>query len=75
MHDPMPEILRSWQMPFWFVPCFTQLPVQHVNKAMQNGPLQRPSSSFRVRVRAAVPDSEEGQEWKAGKLPVPVFQR
>jgi hypothetical protein len=25
----MPEIVSSWQMPFWFAPVFVHLPVQH----------------------------------------------
>ncbi|GAB4152830.1 MAG: hypothetical protein Tsb009_28890 [Planctomycetaceae bacterium] len=31
------------------------------------------SSTFRVRVRAASPDSPEAKRWQKGELPVPVF--
>lgn len=48
------------------------LPKQNVQKRMTNAP-GGPSSTFRVRVRAVVPESESGQQWQRGQLPVPVF--
>jgi hypothetical protein len=48
------------------------LPKQNAIKRMKNSP-GGPSSLFAVRVRAVVPESEEGQSWKRGELPVPVF--
>ena len=61
----------------WFLPNVpplkvVELPKQTVQKRMQNGP-GGPSSTFRVRVRAVVPDSEAGQQWQRGQLPVPLF--
>ena len=61
----------------WFYPNVAplkvvQLPKQKDQKRMQNAP-GGPSSTFRVRVRAVVPDSEAGQQWQRGQLPVPVF--
>lgn len=48
------------------------LPKQNAIKRMKNSP-GGPSSLFAVRVRAVVPESEEGQSWKRGELPIPVF--
>ena len=62
----------------WFLPNVApsknkiQLSKQVAQKQMQNSP-GGPSSKFVVHVRAAVPDSETGQQWKRGQLPVPVF--
>lgn len=62
----------------WYVPPLgTQktapLPKQLVQKVMENSP-GGPSQTFRVRVKAAVPDGETGQAWKRGQLPKPVFR-
>lgn len=48
------------------------LPKQVVQKRMANAP-GGPSSTFRVRVRAVVPESEKGQQWLRGQLPTPEF--
>jgi hypothetical protein len=61
----------------WFVPSLgtlktAPLPRQFVQKLMENAP-GGPSRSFRVRVKAAVPDGETGQRWQQGSLPKPIF--
>lgn len=63
----------------WFHPNVAPLKVvplakQTAQKRMQNAP-GGPSSTFRVKVRAVVPDSEDAQQWQRGQLPVPVFER
>lgn len=51
----------------------TALPKQFVQKVMDNAP-GGSSRLFRVRVKAAVPDSETGQNWQRGQLPRPVYR-
>lgn len=46
---------------------------QVVQKVMENAP-GGPSQSFRVRVKAAVPDSDTGQNWQRGQLPKPKYR-
>ncbi len=63
----------------WFQPNVAPLkvvplPKQTAQKRMQNAP-GGASSTFRVRVRAVVPDSDDAQQWQRGQLPVPVFGR
>ena len=63
----------------WFHPNIAPLKVvqlskQTVQKRMENAPGGQ-SSTFRVRVRAVVPDSEIGQQWQRGQLPVPAFDK
>jgi hypothetical protein len=62
----------------WYVPSLSinraaPLPLQQVRKRLPNAPGGN-SSTFRVRVRSVPPDSEEGQRWKRGELPVPEFR-
>jgi len=45
---------------------------QLVRKLMKNG-RGGPSTTFRVRVRAAIPESDTAKRWRQGQLPVPVF--
>jgi hypothetical protein len=40
---------------------------------MMDGGREGPCSSYKIRVRSAVPDSVEARLWSQGKLPVPVF--
>ena len=64
----------DWHVPALAVNQTAPLPKQFAQKVMQNargGPSQR----FIVRVKSAIPESEEGQRWKRGELPVPVFGR
>jgi hypothetical protein len=48
------------------------LPRQIVQKAMPNARGGQ-SRTFRVRVKAAVPDGPTGEAWDRGELPRPVF--
>jgi len=62
----------------WFLPNVApqkQMPLtkQYAQKQMQNAP-GGPSQTFVVRVRAVVPDSDTGQQWQRGQLPVPVYR-
>ncbi len=62
----------------WFVPQVgtlktASLDKQVVQKMMENAP-GGPSQTFRVRVKAAVPDGTTGQSWQRGNLPRPIFR-
>ncbi len=62
----------------WFLPNVAplkQMPLakQFAQKRMANAP-GGPGTTFVVRVRAVVPDSDAGQQWARGQLPVPVFR-
>lgn len=62
----------------WFLPNVApqkQMPLakQYAQKQMQNAP-GGPSQTFVVRVRAVVPDSDAGQQWQRGQLPVPIYR-
>lgn len=50
----------------------TPLPKQIVQRVMQNA-RGGPSRTFRVRVKAAVPDGPTGEAWERGDLPRPMF--
>jgi len=61
----------------WFVPDLASgrkvpLKRQVVRQQMQNAPGGL-SQTFRVRIRSALPDSDDAAAWKQGDLPVPVF--
>ena len=63
----------------WFVPDLASgrkvpLKRQVVRQQMQNAPGGL-SQTFRVRIRSALPDSDDAAAWKQGDLPVPVFGR
>ncbi|MBS0204763.1 MAG: DUF1570 domain-containing protein [Planctomycetes bacterium] len=70
----------SGQYAEWFLPNVApsknKIPLgkQVAQKQMANSP-GGPSSTFVIRVSAVVPDSESGQKWKRGQLPVPDFQQ
>lgn len=62
----------------WFLPNVAPLkqmplPKQFAQKVMQNAPGGQ-SQTFVVRVRAVVPDSETGQQWQRGQLPIPTYR-
>jgi hypothetical protein len=62
----------------WFLPNVAPqkvlpLPKQFAQRRMINAP-GGPSSTFVVRVRAAVPESDTAQQWQRGQLPVPVYR-
>jgi len=61
----------------WFQPNVPPLKIiplsrQLAHKRMQNGQ-GGAATTFQVRVRAVVPDSETGQKWQRGLLSVPIF--
>jgi Protein of unknown function (DUF1570) len=63
----------------WFHPNVPPLKVvplakQTARKQMLNAP-GGPSSTFQIRVKAVVPESDEAQKWQRGQLPVPKFGR
>lgn len=63
----------------WFLPNVApqkQMPLakQYAQKQMQNAP-GGPSQTFVVRVRTVVPDSDAGQQWQRGQLPVPIYRQ
>ncbi len=62
----------DWYLPEVGILKMTTLPKQIVQKVMVNA-RGGPSQTFRVRVRAAVPDGETGLRWQRGELPRPVF--
>lgn len=62
----------------WFLPNVAPLKLmplskQFAQKRMQNAP-GGAAQTFVVRVRTAVPDSETGQDWQRGNLPVPIYR-
>jgi Protein of unknown function (DUF1570) len=63
----------EWYLPA--VPPLKQMPLpkQFAQKRMPNAP-GGASQRFFVRARATVPESETGQQWQRGQLPVPVFR-
>jgi hypothetical protein len=61
----------------WYLPNvaplkLSPLPRQFAQKRMKGAP-GGPSRTFRVKVKAVVPDSEAGKAWQRGELPIPVF--
>ncbi len=61
----------------WYLPNVaplkvSPLPKQLAQKRMKDGP-GGPARTFRVKVNAAVPESEVGKAWQRGQLPVPVW--
>ena len=63
----------DWYIPSVAINRTAPLPVQQVRKTLPNAPGGN-SSTFRVRIRSVPPDSEEGQRWKRGQLPVLEFR-
>ena len=64
----------AWHIPELNCNKTTILKRQICNRLMQNarGGVSR---TFNVRVRSAIPSSEEGRRWSSGEFPVPVFGR
>ena len=66
-------LYADWYVPSLSINRVAPLPLQQVRKTLPNAPGGH-SGTFRVRVRSVPPDSEEGQRWKRGELPVPEFR-
>jgi hypothetical protein len=46
---------------------------QFAEKPMRGVRAAGSTSTFRVRIRAATPESEEAGQWRKGELPVPAY--
>ncbi|HEY0983872.1 DUF1570 domain-containing protein [Schlesneria sp.] len=61
----------------WYLPNvppqkISPLPRQSTDKEMKGSP-GGPAQTFRIKVRAAIPESEAGRLWQRGKFPVPEW--
>lgn len=65
----------EWYMPNVPAQKIVTLSKRLADKRMQGGANQGTGSTFSVKVRSVVPDSETGKSWQRGQLPVPVFNR
>ncbi len=62
----------------WYLPNVApfkimHLPKQLMHKQMKGAPGGLRESTFRIKVRSVVPESETGKAWQRGQLPVPVW--